>query len=290
MGTPIAERLIHAGYPVAVFNRRSARMQNLVDLGATALTSVGEALRAGTTCVTVLADDDAVEAVLLREGGILDGARAGTTLIDMSTISIAASQRIAHRADQSGVDYLRAPVSGNPDVVRAGNLTVILSGPEHPKHRASDILRAIAGTVRDVGEYEESRAIKLGLQVMIAGTAQLLAEALLLTERAGVKREIFLDVLGASAAASPFVKYKTAPLLADDFDATFTTSMLVKDLRLVQGLAVGVAAPVPITKHVAALTDNAVAAGYGDRDFMALYLALCGRGAVADTTTQTQNA
>jgi 3-hydroxyisobutyrate dehydrogenase-like beta-hydroxyacid dehydrogenase len=172
------------------------------------------------------------------------------------------------------VDFVRAPVSGNPVVVRSGNLTIMISAPPGAYDRVEPVLRAIGPNHYVVGEAEEARVVKLVLQVMIAGTAQLIAEAIALGEAGGVGRDVLLQVMGDSAAGSPFVRYKTPPLLADDYGATFTLEMLKKDLELVLDLAGGHALDLPAAVLIDGLTGAAVAAGYGDLDMMALLPAL----------------
>ena len=189
MGLAIAERILAAGFPLAVHNRTPGREADLVEAGATVLGSAAGALHVADVCVTMLADDDALEAVVLGADGIVSGARSGTMLIDMSTVSVAASEKVAVAAEAAGVSFLRAPVSGNPVVVRSGNLTIIVSGSRETAEAADGLLHAIGPTVFYVGEGERARVMKLVLAVLIGGTAELLAEGLVLGEAAGIDRE-----------------------------------------------------------------------------------------------------
>ena len=129
--------------------------------------------------------------------------------------------------------YLRAPVSGNPSVVRAGNLTFIVSGERETLDDVAAVIGAIGPTVHHVGDGEQARIVKLAINLMIAVLAQVMSEALVLGETSGVSRAALLDVMASSAAGAPFVKYKTEPLLRDDFSATFTTALMEKDIDLV---------------------------------------------------------
>ena len=262
MGAAVAERLLAAGHDVAVWNRTPRP-----EAPGRPLAAAAEALAACEACVTSLADDAAVEAVVPE---VLRGARPGATLVEASTISVAASERLAAAAAAAGVDYLRAPLSGNPAAIRSGTAAVVVSGPADAAARLEPLLEAIAPTVRYVGEGERARILKLVLQVVIGGTAELLAEALALGEQAGVDRETLLDVIGASVVGSRFVDYKTKPLLEDDYSATFTTSMLVKDVDLVLDLAGDTGVDLPLTSELRALLDDACAAGWADRDFISL--------------------
>ena len=221
--------------------------------------------------ITSLADDDAFEAVAEQ---VVDAARPGTLLVDVSTVSPDVSARIASLAGPAGVEYLRAPVSGNPTVVRAGNLSFIVSGDPDALERADPVLRAIGSTVNHVGDAEQARVVKLAINLMIAVLAQVMSEALVLGEASGVSREAILEVMGSSAAGAPFVKYKTEPLLRDDFSATFTTALMEKDIDLVLDAADEAGVALPLAKEMKAHLRAAVEAGYGDDDFMALFLHL----------------
>jgi 3-hydroxyisobutyrate dehydrogenase-like beta-hydroxyacid dehydrogenase len=274
MGVPIAERILAAGHTLTVYNRTPGKADALVEQGATVADSPVSLLEEHDVCITMVSDDTALEAVTSGEGGVLGSARAGSVLVDMSTVSVAASGRVADAAARAGVAYYRAPVSGNPGVVRAGNLTIVVSGPTEPYGRIEPLLKEIGPNVYYVGDAEEARVVKLALQVLIAGTAQLMSEALLLGDAMGLSRERLLEVMGNSAVGSPFVKYKTAPLLADDYSATFTTSMMKKDIELVQALAAEAGIPLPVTAQLHELLQETVDGGYADVDIMALLLQL----------------
>jgi 3-hydroxyisobutyrate dehydrogenase len=282
MGLPIAERLLDAGYELVVFNRTRSRAEPLEQRGATVLDAAGDALAQADVCVTMLADDAAVEAV---SADILRGARPGTTLVDMSTISVAASERVAERAAEADVELLRAPVSGNPTVVRGGTLTIVVSGPEDVAQRLDALLRAIGPKIFYVGDGERARVVKLALQIMVGGIVELMGEAVVLGEAGGVDRAKLLEVLGASAVGSPLVNYKAEPLLRDDYSATFTTAMMLKDVELVLDLAEERRLLLPFTRHLRQLLERTAAGGHADEDFMALYLQL--REAVAAESIAT---
>lgn len=271
MGEPIGERVLEGGFPLSVWNRTAEKAAQLVERGARQLSSPAEALRDADACLTVLADDDALESIVLGDDGVLSGARSGTTLVDMSTVSVAASAGIAAAAADAGVGYVRAPVSGNPTVVRGGTLTIMVSGPKELAERLDPLLKAIGPTVFYVGEDEAARAVKLVLQVLIGGTAELLGEALVLGEAAGVDRQTLLEVIGGSAVGSKFVDYKTEPLLQDDYSATFTTDLMLKDIGLVLDLAAQKDVDLPFAGHLRTLLESAVEHGYGDQDFIALF-------------------
>jgi 3-hydroxyisobutyrate dehydrogenase-like beta-hydroxyacid dehydrogenase len=281
MGSAIAERILEAHYPLSVYNRSPGRDRGLVERGASKLESLGGALADADVCLMSLADDEAIEDVALGKASVFARAERGAVLVDMSTISVTASRRVAKAADDAGVHYVRAPLSGNPVAVRTGKATVIVSGSEAIARRCEPLLSSIAPTFRYVGEGERARVLKLVLQVLIGGTAELLAEALVLGEAAGVDRRTLLEVIRASVVGSAFVDYKTEPLLRDDYSATFTTAMMEKDVDLVLDLADELEVGLPLTRELRSLLEAASESGHADQDFMSLVLLLRERAADA---------
>jgi 3-hydroxyisobutyrate dehydrogenase-like beta-hydroxyacid dehydrogenase len=271
MGTAIAERLLEAGYELVVSNRTREKADELGARGAVVSTTPEDLVEQVDVVLTSLADDEAFESVATK---VIAAARPGTVLVDMSTVSPAVSERVASLAEGGSVAYLRAPVSGNPSVVRAGNLSFIVSGPHETFERVEPVIRAIGPTVHHVGEGEHARVVKLAINLMIAVLAQAMSEALVLGEAAGVSRAALLDVLGSSAAGAPFVKYKTEPLLRDDFTATFTTALMEKDIDLVLEAAEDAGVKLPLAGEMKTQLRAAIDGGYAEDDFIALYLHL----------------
>ena len=273
MGSAFAERLLQAGYPLHVYNRTSEKAEKLAGAGALPADTAADLASRVDVVLTSLPDDRAFEAVAAE---VVAAARPGTVLVDMSTVSPVASARVASLAEAASVEYLRAPVSGNPTVVRAGNLSFVVSGPRAALERVDEIIRAIGPTVQHVGEGEQARVVKLALKLMVAGLAQLIAEALVLGESAGVSRAALLEVMGNSAVGAPFVKYKTEPLLRDDYSATFTTALMEKDIDLALGAAEREGVDLPLAREMKALLRAAIEAGYAEDDFIALFAHLRG--------------
>lgn len=267
----MAERILDAGFPLAVYNRTPGKTDALASRGADVAASVAGLVEHADAVFTSLADDDALEAVA-RD--VIAAARPGTTLVDTSTVSPAVSARVASLADGASVDYLRAPVSGNPTVVRAGNLRFIVSGERETLERVEPVLKAIGAEVHYVGDGEQARIVKLAINLMIAGLAQLMSEALVLAEASGVSRSDMLDVMEDSAVGAPFVKYKKEPLVRDDFSATFTTTLMAKDIDLVLDVAEQAGVELPLAREMKTHLRATAEAGYADDDFMALFLRL----------------
>ncbi len=269
MGSALARRLLDQGVRVAVWNRSPGPADALVAHGAIGLRTLREAWEGAAAVFTFLADDRALAAVCLAEDGLLASAPAGGLLVEMSTVSPEASRALGSRCAERGVQYLRAPVSGNPGVLAAGNLTLIVSGDEAVVTSARALLGLVGPNLHYVGAGDEARVLKLAVNATLAATAEMLAETITLCEASGIDRSVALDVLARSAIGSPFIGYKRDALIERRYDATFTTAMLLKDLELVGDLGRSVAVPLPVTELVARLAA-ACAEDLADIDFLAL--------------------
>lgn len=270
MGRELARRLLAQGVELTVWNRSRPAVDALEEEGARAATELGAVWTGADAVVTFLADDAAVEEVCLGASGLLATALRGGLLVEMSTISPASSARVAEAAEARGVGYLRSPVSGNPEVLAAGNLTLIVSGDPAAFEAGRGLLGRIGAKVFHVGDGEQARVVKLAVNAVVGSTAQMLAETVALGEANGLSRAAFLEVLASSAVGSPFVAYKREALLERRYEATFTTAMLLKDLRLALDLAERSGTPLPVTALVADLARATCEEGLGELDMLAL--------------------
>jgi 3-hydroxyisobutyrate dehydrogenase-like beta-hydroxyacid dehydrogenase len=271
MGVAMARRLENAGFDLTVCNRSAAPTEEFALRGVRVAATARDAAARADVVLTMLTDGAAVEAVLLGDDGALTGGGPlPSILVEMSTIDIASSRRIAKRAADLGVRYLRAPVSGNPVAVETGNLSIIVSGEAGALEDVRHILESIGPTVTLIGNAEQARVMKLGLATMIAGSAQMLAETLALGEAHGLGRAQMLEIIEVSAVGSPFVSYKSAPLVADDYAGTFTSRLMHKDLNLVRACADEVGLSMPVTALVEQLIQDCIDKGMGELDFMTL--------------------
>jgi len=270
MGQAVAERLLDRGHHLTVWNRSPEAAARLAADGARVAATPADVWSEAPVAITFLADDHAVKEVCLGRGGLLDGPPSGCRLIEMSTISAECSARIAAQASRAGVGYLRAPVSGNPTVVRSGNLGIIVSGDRRTFERSRPLLSDIGPNIFHVGEAEEARIVKLAINAMIAGTMGLLAEAIVLAETFGLDRRQLLEVAQGSAIASPFLAYKTQPLIDRDYTPTFSTTGMTKDLDLALEAARTTLVSLPLTTLVADQFRRSAAAGLGPLDMLAV--------------------
>jgi len=216
--------------------------------------------------ITMIPDDRAIEAVALGKEGILESAKEGTILIDMSTISPFASSRVAEGAKKRGVKYLRAPVSGSPKFAEAGILTLFVSGPEEVYQKCQALLGTLGQKLFYVGAAEEARYLKLLINMIVGTTAMIVAEALTFGEKGGVDWIKMLEGLGGSVVASPLIGYKVQPLKDRNLPPTFTVSQIAKDFDLALATGKALSVPMPITSTVSQFLEIMKATGRGDLD------------------------
>ena len=269
MGVPMAGHLLDAGFALTVHNRRAGPEAGLRDTGAEIAASPAELAAKAAVIVSMISDAAALADVTDGENGIFTAAAPGTLYIDMSTVSPDASVRVAARATECGIGYLRAPVSGGVALAVTGTLTVLASGARADFARAEPVFTAMAKKSFYVGAGEEARYIKLALNMMVGMTVALMSEAVVFAERGGVARDTILDVMGESAIASPLVGYKLEPLRQRDFSPTFSTRQIAKDFDLVLGAARQTETPLPLAAFVRQLWSSMIANGAGDEDFLA---------------------
>lgn len=286
MGRAMALRLLARGLPLIVANRSTPVARAFASQHGGRAVALPEVLTHAEICLTSVSDSAALEELVGGAEGLLAGGfPGGRVLVDASTVSVDSSSRVAALLRLREVGYLRAPVAGNPAVIEAGNLTFMVSGDPELLERVRPVLEAIGPTILHVGDAEQARAMKLALNVLLAGTTELVVEAVALAEANGLSRQQALGVMTASVAASPFLKYKASALAAHDFTATATTELIAKDLRLARALAEDSNLSLPATDLVADLLDETIRLGHGDKDFLALALRLSDASSAAARRT-----
>lgn len=271
MGFAMAQRLIDAGYDVAVWNRTRAKAEPLAASGATVVDAVADLADRDIVFTMVSASAD-LEEVLLGDGGLLEQDRVPRIVVDCSTVSEAASALARAAGAERGVVLLAAPVSGNAKVAKAGRLTFIVSGPEESLQEVQPLLAAIGAGVTYAGDGEVARLVKVAHNVFLAIVAQSLAEITVLAEKGGVKRSAFLAFLNDSVMGSTFSRYKSPALVNLDWTPTFTLELLRKDLQLGLDAARDMGATMPLAALTHQLAQAAIGRGHGDVDFAALLL------------------
>jgi 3-hydroxyisobutyrate dehydrogenase-like beta-hydroxyacid dehydrogenase len=267
MGLPMARNVLDAGFPLTVFNRTPERCSPLVEAGATLAATPADLARASDVVITMVADGDAVRALLDGSDGLLAGADPGLVLVEMSTIGPLAAREVAGHCAEHGVAMIDAPVSGSIAVATAGELTILAGGEEAALERARPALDAMSKTVLYLGPSGAGAAIKLSINLIIGATVQSVSEALVVAEASGIDREAAYDAIAASVVGSTFVDYKREAWLDPDGTATaFTLDLMRKDLEL--ALELGAATDVPMLATSAAANGTTLAIGLegGDQD------------------------
>jgi len=267
MGVPMASHLRAAGFALTVHNRSPGPEAALRDAGADVAASPSDVAASAGIIVSMISDD----AALGTDGatGIFGAAAPGALYIDMSTVSPDMSARVAARAAECGIGYLRAPVSGGIALAVAGTITVLASGARDDYERAKPVFDAMAKKSFYVGGAEEARYIKLALNMMVGTTGAMVSEALVFAERGGAACDTILDVMGESAIASPLVGYKLEPLRQRNFAPTFSARQMAKDFDLLLGAARRTDTPLPLSAMVRQMWSSMIAAGSGEEDFIA---------------------
>jgi 3-hydroxyisobutyrate dehydrogenase len=270
MGSVLAQRLLAAGHDVAVYNRTRAKSEPLSDLGATLVDAPAD-LADRDVVFTMVGGSQDFEDVVLGDAGLLSRPdTAPALLVDSTTISVAASERVRVAAEARGTDVLAAPVSGNPKVAAAGRLTIAVSGPREAFERARPYLEVLGPGVTYVGEGDRARLVKICHNLMLGIVAQTLAEITVLAEKGGVSRADFLAFLNDSVMGSTFTRYKSPAYVNLDFTPTFTPALLLKDFDLGFEAADELDVPMPVAATARESVRALIEAGYTDVDFSAL--------------------
>lgn len=268
MGLPMAGHLVTAGCTVRAYDTVPARLALLS--GAQAAGSLADAARGASVVFSSLPDDAALRAVALSPEGALAAMAPGSLYIDTSTVSPSLSAEVAAEAARRGVRHLRVTVSGNNHFAEAATLTVFASGAKADFDAVQPLLARFGPVQMYVGEAEQARTIKLVINLMIAVTSGMLAEALALGGKGGLAWDTMLEAISASAVGSPIVKSKAKELAARDFTPTFTPAQLGKDLDLMLDAAREWNVPLTMTAHMRQLMQAVIASGRGGEDYVAV--------------------
>ena len=260
MGGPMARHLANIGVLSMVWNRTTARSLALADeLG---VVSVDEPVQLAAGCNVILICVSADQDVLDVLEQILPGVQPGCVVIDTSTVSPATARQLAERLHEVGAGFVDAPVSGGVEGAKKGTLSVMAGGDSANISRIMPVLEAISATVTHMGPVGSGQATKAVNQVMIAGIAEAVCEALALGEKLNLPSERLLSVVGAGAAGSWFLGHRGQSMLENHFDVGFKLSLLLKDLLICQTLAQDLDISLPTVE--AAIKDYSALVELGD--------------------------
>ena len=277
MGTRMAGRLLAAHHDVVVYNRTPERTRPLEQRGAKVAATPKE-LAAGVEIVfSSVANDAALEQVMFGPDGALAGTRAGTTVVEMSTVNPRTSRRLHEAARGKGVSVLDAPVSGSTVQAEQGQLVIFVGGEEDVYQRCQSILAVLGSKTFYLGPSGAGATMKLCVNTLLGLGVQALAEAVALGVKAGLPRERFLQVLGETAVVSPSQKAKLENVRKDEYPPAFALRLMFKDFGLIVETAMELSVPMPATAaavQVAAAEHARQLAAHIDEDFSVVVRAM----------------
>jgi 3-hydroxyisobutyrate dehydrogenase len=279
MGFPMAERLIKAGHDVSIWNRTRAKAEPLAKIGGKVVDHLSD-LKDVDVLFSIVATGSDVQDVLYGKNGVSsEGGKMPPVVVDCSTISVEESAAIRDKLKQLGADFVASPVSGNAKVIKAEQLSAVVSGSEAACKVAMPLIEVFAPRgVSYVGEGELARVCKIAHNVMLGVVIENLIEITLLTNKMGVPRHAFLAFLNNGVMGSMFTRYKSPALVNLDWTTTFTPELLRKDLDLGLELAREMGMPMPVTAATREVLQNHFGAAilqknpeeYLQKDFAAL--------------------
>jgi 2-hydroxy-3-oxopropionate reductase len=270
MGGPMAANLVKAGFDVIGYNRGPEPTRRLVEQGGRGADSLAEAVRDADVVVTMLPDSSDVEAVALGEDGIYAHAKPATLHLDMSSIRPDVAKQVAEAGKERGIRVLDAPVSGGEQGAIDATLSIMAGGDPNDFADARPVLEAVGRTVVHVGPVGAGQTVKAANQLIVAGTIELVAEAIVFLEAYGVDMEAAIKVLAGGLAGNAILERKAPGMLARDFTPGFRIELHHKDMGIVTSAAREAGVVVPLGAVVAQLIASLKAQGDGGLDHSAL--------------------
>lgn len=270
MGKPMARNLMKAGYSLTVYDIVGTAVEEVVTDGAKPASSAKEVAQKAPIVITMVPDSADSEAAILGPNGVLEGARRGSVVIDMSSIAPATSQKIGAACDARGVDFLDAPVSGGEPGAIAGTLAIMVGGKKQVFDKHVELLSAMGKSIVLCGPYGAGNTTKLANQIIVAANIAALAEALVLAKKSGLDPNVVFDAIKGGLAGSAVMNAKAPMMIAGNFKPGFRIRLHQKDLHnaLLTGKELGV--PLPITAMVQQMISGLMNQGKGNLDHSAI--------------------
>ncbi|HEX6381661.1 MAG TPA: 2-hydroxy-3-oxopropionate reductase [Acidimicrobiia bacterium] len=270
MGGPMAANLVKAGFDVVGHNRSPEPVRRLVEQGGRGADGLADAVRDADVVITMVPDSPDVEAVALGEDGIYAHAKPGTLHVDMSSIRPDVARRVAEAGRERGMRVLDAPVSGGEQGAIDATLSIMVGGEAADFADARPVLEAVGKTVVHVGPAGSGQTVKAANQLIVAGTIELVAEAIVFLEAYGVDTEAAVKVLAGGLAGNAIFDRKGAAMLRRDFTPGFRIELHDKDMGIVTSAAREAGVVIPLGAVVAQLVASLKAQGDGGLDHSAL--------------------
>ena len=270
MGKPMAKNLLKAGYSLTVYDIVGEHMEEVVTDGAAGASSSKEVAAAADRTITMLPDSADSEAAILGPDGVLEGAKPGSVILDMSSIAPLVSQKIAAECAKKGVEMLDAPVSGGEPGAINATLAIMVGGKQEVFDQSYDLLKIMGANVVLTGDIGAGGVTKLANQIIVAANIEGLSEALVLVQRAGVDPEKVFNAIRGGLAGSAVMEAKGPMMLDRNFRAGFRVRLHQKDLRNVLQTAQELNVPLPVTGLVQQMLGALVNKGESEADHSAI--------------------
>jgi 3-hydroxyisobutyrate dehydrogenase len=284
MGQPMALNIMKAGHDLIVHNRTRGKEEPLAAQGATRALSPREAAREAEVIIICLSDTPDVEEVALGNDGIVQGARPGTVVVDMSTISPDATRRIAQVLGTKGIRMVDAPVSGGSEGAKHGNLAIMLGGDPEDVERVLPVLKSMGTTITHVGPIGAGQLTKAINQTIIAGVYLSVAEGMVLGLKAGLDMEKVIQAISTGAAGSWVLTHRSRNMIENTYPLGFRVRLHQKDLRIALETARRLGVTLPVAALVDQIETGIVARGYGEEDVSALARSIREQSGIDATT------
>jgi 3-hydroxyisobutyrate dehydrogenase-like beta-hydroxyacid dehydrogenase len=264
MGSHMAPRLIRAGYHLTIYDRTREKAQAIE--GAAVAETPAEAAANSDRVISIVTDDAALEEVMFAPSGVLSGTHTGSIIIDMSTVSPRASRHLFQEARAKGVEMIDAAVSGSVPQVEQGTLVIFVGGEHQTYQRCWPLLEILGQSCFYMGPSGMGTTMKLVVNTLLGLGMAALAEAVALGEKAGLEKNVLLDVLGQTAVLTPGQKSKLENVKREQYPTQFALSLQHKDLHMILDEAGSVSVPMPTTAVAFQMYTAAMAKGR-DEDF-----------------------
>lgn len=270
MGKPMSRNLLKAGYSVVVYDVVTGPVAELVEAGAARGESARDTASRSDILITMLPDGPDVEAAVLNPGGILDGARAGSVIVDMSSINPTVSQKVAAACAAKGVEFLDAPVSGGEPKAIDATLAIMVGGKQEVFDKVLPVLQKMGSSVTLTGPVGAGNVTKLANQIMVACNIAAMGEALVLATRAGLDPEVVFNAVKGGLAGSTVLNAKAPMVISRNFKPGFRIRLHQKDLRNALLAAESMKVSLPFTASVQQILMALMNDGKGDLDHSAI--------------------
>ena len=274
MGKPMARNLMKAGYTLNLLTRTRAKVEDLLAAGGTWYSTPKEIAQNSDVVITMLPDTPDVVQVVTGKDGVLEAARPGTLIIDMSTISPVTARKLARDAQARGCDFLDAPVSGGEGGAINGTLSIMVGGSEAAFARALPILQAMGKTILRIGDAGTGQTCKAANQIVTSITIAAISEALVFAAKCGADPAKVRQALLGGSAQSRLLETAGQRMLDRNFKPGFRMALHRKDLDIVLAAGKEYGAPLPIATQVREMMTEMLNTGRGDMDNSSLVLLL----------------